>query len=322
MKVFLSNSDYLGNFESYLKYFDPKDPHKLEITTHDRWMSIHPVVLAMIAALGQTLDPDNITINKITTKSGHYLDRMGLFKILHKKSPFSITEHEAAGRFIPITQIKTQAEQSKFITDMIPLLHLKPQQADAIKYTVGELVCNVLEHAATANGAFVAAQYYPKTNIVRLGICDTGVGIRHTITRSWPASTDIDAIHWALIPGITGATRREGGNETNAGAGLFFIKSMSMVARDYFVIYSGTGFYKLRKRDKRTKGFPKLQANPSKDTHTETNKAPYFRGTLVGIDISLDQTNEFTALLAVIREAYIQAVKERKRERYKKPKFI
>ncbi|HMI09283.1 MAG TPA: hypothetical protein VK497_02690 [Candidatus Saccharimonadales bacterium] len=322
MKIHLSFGDYLRNFESFLQSFDPSEPDKLEISTHDKWISVHPVVLTMIAALGHRVGPDNIKIDAITAASGHYLARMRLFEVLKKDSPYTIAEHESAGKFIPLTQIRTQEEQTKFITEMIPLLHLEPTQADAIKYMVGELVRNVLEHSLSKDGAFVAAQYYPKANMVRLGICDAGVGIWKTIHHSWPARTDIDAIKLALTPGITGTTKREGGTETNAGAGLFFIKSMAMVARDYFVVYSGTALYKLTKRDKRTKGFPRLRANPSNDRHAETNSAPNFPGTLVGIDISLDQTLELTTLLSVIRNAYTEALKERKKIKYKRPRFM
>jgi len=322
MKVFLSYSDYLRNFEVFLRAFDPSESNKLIILTHDKWVNVHPVVLAIIAALGSKIGSENITIEKITATSGHYLSRMGLFKMLGKKSPYSIKEHEPAGRFIPITQIKSPEEQSQFVTEMIPLLHLKPNQADSIKYIVGELVRNVLEHARTKDGAFVAAQYYHHTNMVRLGICDAGVGIRKTINYSWHAPTDLDAIKLALTPGITGTTRREGGTGENVGAGLFFIKSMAMVARDYFVLYSGTGLYKLIKRDKRTKGFPRLHADPQDDKHSDTNDAPKFPGTVVGIDISLDQTSEFRVLLAAIRDVFIKAVRERKKARYKKPIFI
>lgn len=322
MKVYLSNSDYLRNFESFLRSFDPSNPSELKITTHDKWVNVHPVILTIIAALAKSIKPKNVSIDEVTATSGHYLDRMGLFNALGKKSPFSISEHEPAGRFIPLTQIRNQFEQSKFITDVIPLLHLPPNSADAIKYTVGELVRNVLEHARAKHGAFVAAQYYPKANNVRLGICDTGVGILETINRSWPAKTDIEGIKLALTPGITGTTKREGGTASNAGAGLFFIKSMAMVSRDYFVVYSGSGLYKLTKRDKRTKGFPKLRIDPSDDRHAETNKAPHFPGTVVAVDISLNQTREFTTLLSVIRSAYTEAIKERRKHRYKRPKFV
>src|SRR6266550_812687 len=299
MKIHLSNDDYLRNFDAFLRSFDSSNPDRLEITTHDKWINVHPVVLTMIAALGMTIKSENIRIDNVIAPSGHYLDRMGLFRILGIPSPFSISEHEPAGRFIPLTVIKTQTEQTKFITEMIPLLHLAPQQADAIKYTVGELVRNVLEHSESKNGAVVAAQYYQKSNIIRLGLCDTGVGIWKTITQSWPARTDIDAIKLALTPGITGTTKREGGTDSNAGAGLFFIKSMAMVGRDYFLIYSGKGIYRLLKR-RPTKRLPRLRANPDDDKHAETNRAPNFPGTVVGIDITLDQTNEFTTLLSVI----------------------
>jgi len=322
MKIYLSNSDYLRNFESFLRSFDPSDPSKLEITTHDRWINVHPVVLTMIAALARQLRSKDIFIDEVTAASGHYLARMGLYEAIGKRSPFSISEHEPAGRFIPLTQIHNQMEQSRFITEVIPLLHLPSNRADAIKYTIGELVRNVLEHAKSRHGAFVAAQYYPNANNVRLGICDTGVGIKKTISVSWPARTDLDAIKLALTPGITGKTKREGGTAANAGAGLFFIKSMAMVSRDYLVVYSGSGLYKLTKRDKRTKGFPRLRVNPDRDKHAETNGASYFPGTVVAVDISLNQTREFTELLSVIRSAYTKAIRERKRDTYKSPQFI
>jgi hypothetical protein len=321
MKVYLSNSVYLGNFDAFLRKFDPSEPDKLEIATHDRWINVHPAVLVMIAALGMTVESKNIKIDNVVARSGHYLDRMGLFKALHIDSPFSIAEHEQAGRFIPISVIKTSDDQTRFITEMIPLLHLAPAQADAIKYTIGELVRNVIEHSWSKYGAIVAAQYYPKSNTIRLGICDTGVGIKKTINQSWHASDDLAAIKLALVPGVSGTTRREGGTDINAGAGLFFIKSMAMVGRDYFMVYSGNGLYKLLKR-RPTKGLPRLNADPGKDKHAESSVAPQFPGTVVAIDISLDTTDEFTSLLGVIRRTYTQAVRERRKARYKRPQFI
>jgi hypothetical protein len=321
MKLFLSNSVWVGNFDAFLRTFDPSDSKHLEITTHDHWINVHPAVLTMIAALGMTIDAKNIHIDEVVARSGHYLERMGLFKLLGINSQFSIEEHEEAGRFIPLTVIKTPGDQTRFITDMIPLLHLAPVQSDAIKYTIGELVRNVIEHSESQNGAVVAAQYYPKSNTIRLGICDTGVGIKRTINYSWHAENDLAAIKLALVPGVSGTTRKEGGTDVNAGAGLFFIKSMAMVGRNYFMIYSGNGLYKLLKR-RATKRLPKLNADPSKDKHAETDAAPYFPGTLVAIDISLDTTEEFTSLLGVIRRTYTQAVRERRKARYKQPQFI
>lgn len=49
---------------------------------------------------------------------------------------------------------------------MIPLLHLSEENSTVVKYIIGELVRNVLEHAFAEDGAIVAAQYYKKTNRV------------------------------------------------------------------------------------------------------------------------------------------------------------
>lgn len=322
MKIHLSNNDYLRNFDMFLDGFDPSDPSRLEVTTNDKWISVHPAVLAMVAALGLTVKPENIKFDEITAKSGHYLDRMGLFKILKKESPFKISNHESAGRFVPIAQIKTAKEQSNFISEIIPLLHLDPDKADAIQYTLGELVRNVLEHSYSKNGAIVAAQYYQDSKIIRLGICDTGIGITKSMMENWPlkTKTDLDAVKWSLVPGVTGTTKREGGNEQNAGAGLFFVKSISLLTRDYFAIYSGTAIYRLLKRRPDVKAI-RLNADPDKDRNAQKNDAPAFPGTLVAIDISLNQIEQFSSVLASIRQAYSSAVRERRKARFR-PQFI
>jgi len=203
---------------------------------------------------------------------------------------------------------------------MIPLLHLEAEQAKTIGYIVSELVRNVIEHARTENGAIICAQYYKKSNSIRIGIADTGVGIKYTINQSHPASSDIDAIQLALRPGITGTTKREGGTEQNAGAGLFFIKSIASVNRDFFVVYSGKGFYKLLKKTATKKLI--LNSDPFQDRHSKLDDLPFWNGTIVGVDITLDQTKEFSILLKAIRETYSNAIRERKKERYKNPQFI
>ena len=163
----------------------------------------------------------------------------------------------------------------------------------------------------------MSAQYYKKSNRIAIGIVDTGVGIKRTINQSHRATTHKEAIRLALIPGITGTTRREGGTEYNAGAGLFFIKTIAKVNHDFFMIYSGDTLYKLLKS-----GPNKLFADPLQDNHSLSENLPYWEGTVVGVDISLNETKEFSVLLDLIRDIYSKTVKERKKARYKKPKFI
>lgn len=319
MQIYLPNSAFLGNIDPFLKGFNHKNPDTLTITSNKKWISIHPMILSMIAALGIKISPDKIRCDDLEAKSKHYLERMGLFDFLGIESGIHITKHEAAGRFVPLTQIKTSEELTKFITEVTPLLHLEPVYAEPLRYILSELIRNVLEHSLSEYGAIVSAQYYSKSNTIRIGIADTGVGIWQTINQSYNPKDDLDAIRLALMPGITGTTKREGGTEHNAGAGLFFIKSIATVNKDFFLIYSGNAMYKLLKR----KGERMvLHADPLKDRHSKRDDLPTWKGTVVGIDLSLDTTREFSFLLKLINETYNKAIKERKKAKYRKPQFI
>lgn len=318
MKIHLPNSAFLGNIDPFLRAFDPSHPDRLEISANKRWISLHPLALAMTAALGLTVRPERILIETLEARSSHYLVRMGLFAMLGLPIDIAVTEHEPAGRFIPLTRITDSQQLTDFMTDMIPLLHVALEPTKTLGYIVSELVRNVLEHAAASNGAIICAQYYAKSNAIRIGIADTGVGIRRTINRSYPTHTDLEAIQLALTPGITGTTRREGGTEQNAGAGLFFIKSIASVNRDFFVLYSGSALYKLLSAT--TKKII-LHADPFDDRHSKRDDLPDWHGTAVGIDISLNQTPAFVALLDAIDATYSRAVAERKKARYRKARF-
>ncbi|MBP9690807.1 hypothetical protein KBD81_01875, partial [Candidatus Woesebacteria bacterium] len=147
MKIHVPNSVWLGNIDPFLKGFDPSQPDRLKITFNKKWMSIHPVVLCMIAALGLKIDPTKIECEKLEATSKHYLERMKLFDFLKVESDMTIVEHESAGRFVPLTQIKDSDTLTKFITEVTPLLHLEPKHAEPIRFIMSELIRNVLEHS-------------------------------------------------------------------------------------------------------------------------------------------------------------------------------
>jgi len=318
MHIHFTNNSTLTNFEHFLSGVSLSDPTKLEITTDPRWVNTHPAGIVFAAALANLAGKGHSTIDDNISKSGAYLDRMGLYNYLSTKSHFVLNEKEASGRFIPIQNVKTPDEQTRFVTDMIPLLHLDSEKSKAIRYVVSELIRNVLEHSLSASGAFVAAQYYPRKNKISIGICDTGIGLKSSLSKYHFVDNDLDAIRLALMPGVSGATSRPGGAEENGGAGLFIIKSMARITRNYFLIYSGDSDYKLRKYDRRTKT-PRIYADPFDDTHTARSNLPNFQGTLVGIDISLSESEEFNNLLESIKKVYSKALYERKRKAYRKP---
>jgi hypothetical protein len=135
--------------------------------------------------------------------------------------------------------------------------------------------------------------------------------------RSHKVATAQDAVQLALQPGITGATSRVGGNEFNAGAGLFFTKSIATLSRNRFFLYSGDSMFRLMKT--RMRYVPELHTNPRNDPHSFVT-APEWPGTVVGIDLNIEQGVEFAELLEQIRKAYFIDVK-RKKDFSKKIRF-
>ncbi len=322
MQVHIPNRAFLGNFESFITGLNLGDASLLEVTSNQKWISVHPLVLSMTIASAKEikLQSGELTCQDFSAKSRPYFLRMGLIEALTPNHGIQIIEHESSGRFIKARQIKNSEELNLFISDMVTLLHTTPEQAYPIKYVMSELVRNVLEHSKSPIGAIVCAQYINKTNRISIRVSDRGIGIKNAINNSYNTKSDLEAILLAMQPGITGTTTKIGGTEFNAGAGLFFTKSIAKVSRDFFLLYSGDSFFKLRKTPSSKP--VELFANPIYDTQTTQSKLPYWKGTSVGIDISLDINQDFEDLLEMIRNAYHLDVKRANKEKYKKPKFV
>ncbi len=323
MRIYFPNSGHLQNFGGFARKQDLTDPTRLEFSMNASYVSVHPVALAMAAAAARLVrDQGGQVTADLAASDGsvRYISRMKLTDVLGVQPGLPMTEHAAEGRFIPVTQIRDQSDLNDFIVQMVPLLHASPDEAGPIKYVITELVRNVLEHSASSIGAMVCAQYFSQTERLSLGVVDMGVGIRSSIGQYHHASTDMDAIHLALRPGITGATARVGGNEQNAGAGLFFTKSIARTTRNFFVVYSGNAMFKLRKGPRDTA--PQLLSDPVADRATREEDLPYWPGTVIGVDANVGSTMEFAQLLSNIRQAYqLNVTDGRGHRRRRRPKF-
>lgn len=322
MQLYLPNSARLQNIEAFLSRFDPGDPQTLEFSMHERWVAVHPAVLAFTASLADSVAQQGGDHQGQVhdVRSLPYLVRMGLFEHVHIDPGIEITEHEQAGRFIPLQRISSGAELSDFIVDMIPLLHADKDDVEPIQYVISELVRNVLEHARSPGCAFVCAQYYPAKDVLSIGVSDCGIGIQSAMSRFHRVPTAWDALVLALRPGVSGTTARIGGTDYNMGAGLFFTKSIACASRNYFVLYSGDALFKLKPLPVSRE--VELQANPLADHHTKRTGLPFCQGTLVGIDITLGRDMVFKELLRAIGRAFQLDVKQKTKEVYKRPRFM
>jgi anti-sigma regulatory factor (Ser/Thr protein kinase) len=321
VRFHLPNSAFLGNIETFVSKVDPSGSGNLRVTFNPRWVYVHPAVLAMVACAGTLVRAQGGTVKATVPRMRTlpYLIRMKLFDHLGIDPKYEIQEHEAAGRFIPLTQIRTNDELSQFIVDMIPLLHAEPEEVGPIKYVMSELVRNVLEHALSSVGALVCAQYFSDSGRLAVGVADAGVGILGSMAKFHPVKTSLEATTLALRPGITGTTSRWGGTEYNAGAGLFFVKAIACASRNFFMAYSGDGLFKLRRTPADQE--PVIQTDPADDRATRHDDVPPWQGTVMGIDLTLSGGVTFERLLREIRDVYHLDVREGRKAVYKKPRF-
>src|SRR5262249_11471985 len=144
-----------------------------------------------------------------------------------------IVEHEEAGRFLPVTQVRNHAQLSAVIGDISALLHLdsEPDGLAAVQYSVSELIRNVLEHSGSPYGAYVCAHRYTKKkpHRVTVAVADCGQGVAQHLGRAHAEALGDDAVALGLAmrPGVTGAIPGVYGTTDNAGAGLFITRSIA-----------------------------------------------------------------------------------------------
>ena len=278
---------------------------------HPKWVAVHPVVLAMTACLASKVRQGDGQIigNATPVPTLNYLMRMGLFNYLDLDPGKEIHAREASGRFIPLTQIRNNEELKQAIINLVPLLHAPASVADPIKYVFSEMVRNALEHSRSSVGVIVCAQYYSETKRIAIGIADAGIGVYRSMRQHHLVHSYKEAIRLALQPGITGTTDRFGGNDFNAGAGLFFTKSIATLSRNRFFLYSGDSMFRLMLTGKGKA--PTLHSDPIDDPHAFAD-APRWEGTVVGIDLNIEQGKEFAELIEEISKAYFINMKNKK----------
>lgn len=131
MQIHIPNSAFIGNIEGFFKKIDFNDEEKLVISSNPKWISVHPAVISLIAAIGLEFisKKKEIRLEQVTARSRNYLSAIGLFRTLNLDPGFSISEHETAGRYIPLKTIKNSEELGHFINEIVPLLHATPEQA-------------------------------------------------------------------------------------------------------------------------------------------------------------------------------------------------
>jgi hypothetical protein len=258
---------------------------------------VEPWALAAIGAYALASSRYDMTIEAGGLDGAVEPLRMGIAKFFALGED---AEVEATGRYIPLRQVKGTNDLGLLFADIVPLLHLddRPEQAQAVQYSVSEMVRNVLEHSRSPEGAVVAAELYPRTDDrqahVSIGIADCGAGIWRSLSANFPElDSDRDAVLTAVKPGTTGATRSEYyGTTDNAGAGLFYTRRLASTADGQFALLSGEAFLRSAPGDRERSDDELLVAVPS------------YPGTVVAVEIGVEEPFEWAEFLRSTGDAF------------------
>lgn len=315
MKVIFSNQGNLRNVRKFFEKMDLSEPKRLSVQMEGEWIAAHPAQLAITASLALQAGKWESEIGDEVPDSAKVLAEMGLYEFVGSRSSFKgVVENEK--EMIPLMVVRDEGERAKLM-ERIGRLDLGVMQRRVVQFLVGSLVDNALEWSGVA--PVVAVKYYRKSRRVGLAVCDAGKGLWGSLDEAWRPRNDLEAVEMALRPGVNGGSERLGGGMV-AGMGLFAARGMAKLTRDYFVIYSGTGMYELMKGDKRARR--RLKMDPMQDRHFATNDLVPFLGTLVAVDVSVDEVGDFQEMMNAVVRAYTLALSEAKESKIQYPKIV
>jgi hypothetical protein len=148
--------------------------------------------LALIVAYVKSLEARDIPCavdfqNLIISSSpAQYAARIGFFRLLGKNVPVLEKQMKCVCRCSDIAHYDDilSAEQASLsiLDNITDNTSLHPSLVYLTRYSLNELLDNVLAHADSPAGAFVVSQYAPFKGEIRLLVCDTGKGLFNVLS--------------------------------------------------------------------------------------------------------------------------------------------
>lgn len=236
-----------------------------------------------------------------TTYVGRFVEKIGFPQILGQDV------HEVDwgdDKVFPLTQITESKQISPTVSALMELLSIDDEEVEAaVKYSLVELLRNVVQHARSKIGGLVSAVYFPKTGLVDVVVADIGCGLRASLREAYKEiNTDQKAVRFSLLPHVSGtfSSGAYGNMRDNAGLGLFFIKEIASRSYGGFFLGSGDTLVDMWGNRDGTQG--------KKYVHGHRGG---WRGTFALLQLRRETIGEFGALLATCREIAAEARKSR-----------
>lgn len=153
-------------------------------------------------------------------------------------------EQEAVRRFLnPGDVIEEKAAQ---IAQLL-IRQAEGNLIDTLTFSIREIMRNVVEHSGSGVIEY-CGQYWPTQNMVEVAILDVGEGVRYGL-RNNPdlnITCDRDALHLALLPGVSGkmyrgVKRRSNDAWQNSGFGLYMTSRICRAGGSFFIASNNAG---------------------------------------------------------------------------------
>lgn len=179
-----------------------------------------------------------------------YLQRIDFFDQLGLKLPEHFTRHDAGNAFVPLREVvpaPVAVTNETVATDLARCVanHDGNDVFQLSQYALGEVIANLKQHAGERG--FVCAQYSPKQDLARIGIADSGIGIRESFRangapRYRPEMSDAQVLELAMSPWSSSKAHLRGayGGSSNRGIGLTLTRFMVAQSYGHFFLASGT----------------------------------------------------------------------------------
>jgi len=235
------------------------------------------------------------------TYVGGFLEKIGLPQLLGLKVKASDIDDQ---NIFPLTRISESKDIAKAATSLVDMLEIGDVEIEgAVKYSIVELLRNVVQHSRSRIGGVVSAVYFPKSKLVDVVVADIGCGLRASLREAYQEiNSDQKAIRFAIQPHVSG-TFHSGAYQAmkdNAGLGLFFIKEIASRASGGFFLGSGSMLADV---------WGTAEGNLKKKYIQSSGSG--WRGTFALLQLRKETIGEFDALLAMCRQIAAEVRKNR-----------
>ncbi|PIK80035.1 MULTISPECIES: hypothetical protein [unclassified Pseudomonas] len=192
-----------------------------------------------------------------------YPAHMGFFQAFGLKHGNAPGQASGSSTYIPLTLLNVAgieseaAERAVNPGDVIEekaaqIAQLLVRQAqgslvDTLTFSIREIMRNVVEHSGSEFIEY-CGQYWPSRNMVEVAILDVGNGVRYGLRENpyLNITCDRDALHLALLPGVSGkmyrgVRRRPNDAWQNSGFGLYMTSRICRAGGSFFIASNGAG---------------------------------------------------------------------------------